>query len=428
MAIKDMLGRSGVVSREEALKVLDGHLSIPDLSVEDISISNALGRVLAQDIISPSDFPEFDRSTMDGYAVRSSDTFGAAESRPALLAVIGDIPMGVMPDRTIGKGECMKIATGGALPKGADAVVMFEQTQRVDDKSIEVVKAVAPEENVSTVGEDMRKGEAVMAKGHVLRPQDMAALAGMGITLVPVFEKPRVAIISTGNEIVSADKAPGPGQIRDSNSYNLEGLIALASGVAHKKGIFPDDYGRLRQALEEAMSDCHIVLFTGGSSVGAADFTARVIDDLGPPGVLVHGVSIKPGKPLIIGSVRRKKTGASIPVFGLPGHQAAVSVCFEMFVKPVLERFTGAVPDPALAGITLQRTVKAKLARSISSSPGREDHVRVTLEKREDGLWARPVFGASGLISTLVKAVGTVVVPVNTIGIEAGQEVEVRLF
>ena len=182
MTVKDMLGRSGVVSREEALKVLEVHLVIPGLSVEELSISNALGRVLAQDIISPSDLPEFDRSTMDGYAVRSGDTFGAAESRPALLAVIGDIPMGVMPDRTIGKGECMKIATGGALPKGADAVVMFEQTQRVDDMSIEVVKAVAPEENVSTVGEDMRKGETVMAKGHVLRPQDMAALAGMGIT------------------------------------------------------------------------------------------------------------------------------------------------------------------------------------------------------------------------------------------------------
>ncbi len=428
MTVKDMLGRSGVVSREEALKTLDGHLVIPSLPSEDISLSSTLGRIFAQDIVSPFDQPQFDRSTMDGYAVRSADTFGAAESRPAMLTVVGDIPMGVMPSRGISKGECMKIATGGALPTGADAVVMFEQTQPVDDKSIEVVKAVAPEENVSKTGEDMRKGEAVFAKGHSIRPQDMAALAGMGITRVPVFVKPRVAIISTGNEIVPADTKPGPGQIRDSNSYQLEGMIALAGGTAVKKGILPDDYDRLRRALEEAMSDGHIILFTGGSSVGTADFTARVINDFGPPGVLVHGVSLKPGKPLIIGLVKGKASGSSIPVFGLPGHQAAVSICFEQFVKPVLARFTGAVPDPALEGIALYRTVKAKLARSIASPPGREDHVRVTLEKREDGLWAHPVFGASGLISTLVKAVGTVIVPVNTIGIEAGEDVEVRLF
>ena len=428
MTVKDMLGRSGVVSREEALKVLDGHLVIPSLPVEELSISNALGRVLVQTIDSPSDQPAFDRSTMDGYAVRSADTFGAAESRPAMLTVAGDIPMGVMPSRGIGKGEAMKIATGGALPEGADAVVMFEQTQPVDDNSIEVVKAVAPQENVSKTGEDMKKGEAVLAKGHIIRPQDMGALASMGIIRIPVFVKPRVAIISTGNEIVPADAVPGPGKIRDSNSYNLEGLISQAGGIAVKKGIIPDDYDRLRNVLVDALSDCHIILFTGGSSVGTADFTARVINDLGPPGVLVHGVSIKPGKPLIIGAVRRKRSDTLIPVFGLPGHQAAVSICFEQFVRPVLSRFTGAVPDPALEGVTLYRTVRAKLARSIASSPGREDHVRVVLEKRDDGLWARPVFGASGLISTLVKAVGTVVVPVNSIGVEAGEDVDVKLF
>jgi len=428
MTIKDMLGRSGVVSREYALRVLDGQLVVPELPSEDCSLSSALGRILAHDVVAPFDQPAFDRSTMDGFAVRSGDTFGAAESRPALLSVAGDIPMGVMPSSGIGRGECMKIATGGALPEGADAVVMFEQTQRVDDRSIEVVKAVAPGENVSATGEDMRRGEAVFRAGHVIRPQDMAALAGMGMTRVPVIAKPRVAIISTGNEIVPADTVPGPGQIRDSNSYNLEGLIALAGGVAVRKGILPDDYHRLRAALTDAMKDCRIILFTGGSSVGTADFTARVINDLGPPGVLVHGVSIKPGKPLIIGLVRDAGDRASIPVFGLPGHQAAVSICFEVFVKPVLTRFTGEVPNPVLVGLPVQRTVTAKLSRSIASSPGREDHVRVTLEKREDGLWARPVFGASGLISTLVKAVGTVVVPVNTIGIEAGDEVEVRLF
>jgi len=426
MTVKDMLGRSGVVSREDAQRVLNEHFVIPALSVDEIPISSALGRVLAFALVSPSDLPEFDRSTMDGYAVRSADTFGAAESRPALLNVVGDILMGTMPERAIARGEAMKIATGGALPAGADAVVMFEQTQPVDATSIEVVKPVAPLENVVQAGDDIKKGEVVLSRGHLLRPQDMSALAAVGITRIKVFERPRVAIISTGNEIVPADTFPGPGQIRDSNSYNLEGLIAQAGGVPVKKGIIPDDYARLRETLEAAIKDSALVLMTGGSSVGTADLTAKVINDAGQPGVLVHGVSIKPGKPLVVGLVGAPSR--HVPVFGLPGHPAAVSICFDLFVKPILARLTGEAPDPALEGISPTRVVRARLARSIPSSPGREDHVRVALEKRDDGLWARPIFGASGLISTLVKAMGTVVVPVNKIGIEVGEEVDVRLF
>ncbi len=428
MVVKDTLGRSGVISREDALAILDRHFSVPVLTSQEISVSAALQRVLALEIISPVDLPEFNRSTMDGYAVFSADTFGAAEGRAAYLRVVGDIPMGKLPQRSLAKGEAMKIATGGALPQGADAVVMFEHTQPIDAETIEVVKAVSPEENVILAGEDIRKGERVLPSGHVIRPQDMAALASMGMTRIPVFEKPRVAVISTGNEIVPADTVPGPGQIRDSNSYSLEGLITLAGGVPVKLGIIPDDYDRLRKTLEIAVQNNRLVLFTGGSSVGTSDFTARVVNDLGPPGVLVHGVSIRPGKPLIVGLVKGKDKKEQIPVFGLPGHQSAVIICFELFVKPVLMRLTGAISDPVLGGIAPNRIVKARLARSISSGPGREDHVRVTLERREEGLWARPVFGASGLISTLVRAVGTVVVPVNKIGIEAGEEVEVRLF
>lgn len=424
--MKDMLGRSGVVSREDALKTLEEHFTILPPVPETIHISHSLGRVVAEDILSPEDLPEFDRSTMDGYAVRSADTFGAAESRPALLAVVGDILMGTFPTRVINKGEVMKIATGGALPTGADAVVMFEQTQPVDAASIEVVKAVSPLENVIQAGDDVGKGESLLFRGHRMRPQDMAALAGVGLTRVKVFEKPRIAIISTGNELVPADTLPAPGRIRDCNSYNLEGLITQTGGIPVKKGIIPDEYDRLRETLEAAIRDCDLVLMTGGSSVGIADLTAKVINDAGRPGVLVHGVSIKPGKPLIVGLVNASPK--QVPVFGLPGHPAAVSICFELFVKPVLISLTGEVPHPALEGISAYRIVKAKLARSIPSSPGREDHVRVMLEKKDDGLLARPVFGASGLISTLVKAVGTVVVPVNVIGIEAGEEVEVRLF
>lgn len=426
MIIKDMLGRTGVISREGALKTLETHLTVQPPAAEKIHISQSLGRVVAGEILSPEELPEFDRSTMDGYAVRSADTFGAAESLPALLKVTGDILMGTMPERGIAKGEAMKIATGGALPSGADAVVMFEQTQPVDTVTIEVVKPVAPLENVVQAGDDIKKGEVILARGHRVRPQDMAALAGVGITGIEVFERPKVAVISTGNEIVPADSVPAPGRIRDSNSYNLEGLISQSGGVPVKMGIIPDEYGRLRETFATAIKDSALVLMTGGSSVGTADLTAKVINDTGRPGVLVHGVSIKPGKPLIIGMVGTP--GRQVPVFGLPGHPAAVSICFDLFVKPILVRLTGEVPHPALEGIPSNRVVRARLARSIASSPGREDHVRVVLEKRDDGLWARPVFGASGLISTLVKALGTVVVPVNKIGVEAGEEVEVRLF
>jgi molybdopterin molybdotransferase len=424
--MKDMLGRSGVVSREDAHRLLNEQFVVSSPPVEDIPISTALNRVLAFDIISPADLPDFARSTMDGYAVRSSDTFGAAESRPALLNVTGEILMGSMPDRDIAKGEAMKIATGGALPAGADAVVMFEQTQPVDDKSIEVMKPVAPLENVVQAGDDILKGDTLLNRGHRIRPQDMAALAGVGVTRISVFQKPRVGIISTGNEIVPADSTPVPGQIRDSNSYNLEGLISLWGGFPVKMGIIRDEYDRLRAVLDAAISECSLVLMTGGSSVGTADLTARVINDAGKPGVLVHGVSIRPGKPLIVGLVAT--SDRQVPIYGLPGHPAAVSICFELFVKPMLIRISGETPHPALADVTPYRSVRARLARSIASSPGREDHVRVMVEKRDSELWARPVFGASGLISTLVKAVGTVVVPVNKIGIEAGEEVEVRLF
>ncbi len=426
MAIRDMLGRSGVLSREEALRTLAAHLDAPSLRTGQAALGDALGRVLGRDITAPADLPEFDRSTMDGFAVRAADTFGATESLPALLTIIGDIPMGSMPDRQVRQGECMRIATGGALPPGADAVVMLEHAQAVDRDQTEVVKAVAPRENVSFRGEDIQAGEAVLAAGHCLRPPDLAALASMGMTEVAVLERPRVAIISTGDELVPADQAPPPGRIRDSNSYGLEGMIRSCGGEPKRMGILPDDPERLRAALAAALADCHMVLFTGGSSVGAADHTARVIDEAGRPGVLVHGVAIKPGKPLIAGAVPGPE--GPVPVFGLPGHPVAVAVCFDLFVRPVLERFTGARVPAALEGVPLQRTVRARLARSISSAPGREDHVRVTLERRGDGLYAVPVFGASGLISTLVKALGTVVVPVQSVGIEAGEEVEVRLF
>ncbi len=422
MALKDMLGRSGVVTREEALQRILEHGAVPVPGHEAVPLSASLGRILAVEVDSPADIPAFARSTMDGYAVRSADTFGASESLPALLQVIGDIPMGAIPDGALGKGEAMKIATGGALPTGADAVVMLEHTHAVDGRTIEVTRPAGPLQHVVQPGDDLKKGEAILSRGHRMRPQDMAALASIGVTTIEVFTRPRAAIISTGTELVPAEASPAPGQIRDSNSYTLEGLVLQGGGVPVRKGIIPDNEEQLRTAVKDALQDCCLVLITGGSSVGTADYTAKVVGSFGPPGVLVHGVSIKPGKPLIAG------WAGQVPIFGLPGHPVAVAIAFDLFVRPVLARLTGEAMLPALEGISAHRVVRAKLGRSISSGPGREDHVRVFLEKRDGELWAIPVLGGSGLISTLVKAVGTVVVPLGTIGIETGEEVEVRLF
>lgn len=417
--MKDMLGRCEAVTAEEALSIFFSHFSPTPLDSEEIPVEDALHRILAKDIISEIDLPEFPRSTVDGYAVRAEDTFGATESLPTYLNVIGEVLMGEEPKIELKKGETVKIATGGMLPPDSDAVVMFEHSNIIDERLVEMIKAVAPGENVIQRGEDIEKGEMVLSKGHRIRPQDMGALTGLGITRVRVFRKPEVAIISTGDEIVEADKVPKPGQVRDINTYNLSGLVKLNGGIPLRKGIFPDEYEKIYSVVRESLDAADIVIISGGSSVGTRDMTERVINDLGKPGVLVHGVSLRPGKPMIIGIVNRK------PIFGLPGHPAAVSVCFDLFIAPIMRNISGEV-NPL--NIPSNRLVRAIITRNIASSPGREDHIRVAIEERDGKLFARPILGKSGLITTLVKANGIVVIPAIKLGLEAGEEVTVRLF
>jgi molybdopterin molybdotransferase len=305
------------------------------------------------------------------------------------------------------------------LPKGADAVVMFEHTQLIDAGMIEVMKPVAPGENVIQAGEDVKKGDCVLKKGHKMRPQDIGILSGLGMRDVWAYEQPKVSIISTGDEIVPPDKPVRPGQVRDINSYNLAGLILDAGAIPLIKGIFSDDYNIIRDVVEKSVKDSDIVLISGGSSVGARDVTARVISDLGKPGVLFHGVSLKPGKPTIGGIID------NVPVFGLPGHPAAVFVCFEIFIRPVVKTLSGISKERLDIG---KRVIEARIARNISSSPGREEHIGVCLEEREGEIWAVPILGKSGLLSTLIKADGTAVIPLRKLGVEEGEIVEVRLF
>ncbi len=417
--MKDMLGREELIPVESALELLLKHAPFKKPAEVNLAIDDSYSMILSRDIVSPEDLPSFSRSTVDGFAVNSSDTFGATESLPAYLDVTAEILMGQEVELTLSKGKCAKIATGGMLPKKADAVVMFEHTQQIDERMIEILKPVSPGENVIRTGEDAKRDECVLKRGHRLRPQDIGAIAGLGITDVWVYEKPSVAIISTGDEIVPSKAPVKPGQVRDINSYTLAGLILEAGGAPVKKGIFNDRYEIIRNVVEDSLNNSDMVLISGGSSVGVKDMTSKVINDVGKPGVLFHGVSLKPGKPIIGG------IADNIPIFGLPGHPAAVNVCFEVFIRPVLEIQSGLKESRF---DKQKRVVKARIAKNISSSPGREEHIGVVLEERDGELWAIPLLGKSGLITTLTRADGPAVIPLRKLGVQEGEFVEVRLF
>jgi molybdopterin molybdotransferase len=417
--MKDMLGRDELITVDKALELLLRHAPFKIPGEFTLPLEESYGYILSGDIVSTEDLPSFSRTTVDGFAVNAADTYGATESMPAYLNIKGEIKMGDRPRVVLNKGEAAKISTGGMLPQGADAALMFEHTQQVDEKMIEALRPVSPGEHVIRAGEDAKTGETILKKGRRLRPQDIGALAGLGIATVRVYKKPAISIISTGDEIVPVDRPVNPGQVRDINSYTLSGLISAAGGIPERTGIFKDEYEIIRNVVEDSLKDSQMVLISGGSSVGAKDMTAKIIDDLGEPGVLFHGVSLKPGKPTIGGIVN------GIPIFGLPGHPAAVSVCFSLFIMPLLEILAGL----AESGFeNKKRTIMAKVTKNISSSPGREEHVGVKLEEKNGEIWATPLLGKSGLITTLTQADGTAVIPLRKTGVREGEFVEVRLF
>lgn len=417
--MRDMLGREELIPVDKAIRMLLQYAPFRRPGEIFIPLEDSYGRVVSRDILAPEDLPGFSRSTVDGFAVRSVDTFGATEGLPAYLTLIAEISMGEEPRFVLHKGECAKIATGGMLPEGSEAVVMLEYAQQLERDTIEVVRPVSPGENVIRVGEDTKKGEQVLKKGHRLRPQDVGALAGLGLASIWAYEKPRVSIISTGDEIVSVGETLRLGEVRDVNSYTLSGLIADAGGTAVRKGIFRDRYEIVKEVVQQSLEDSDMILITGGSSVGSKDVTAQVIDDAGDPGVLFHGVALKPGKPTIGG------IAGSVPIFGIPGHPAAVHICFEVFIRDILHIQTGA--DPSRFG-GKKRTLRARIARNVSSSPGREEHISVMIEERNGELWAVPLLGKSGLITTLTRGDGTAVIPLTKSGVGEGDYIQVTLF
>ena len=382
--------------------------------VETVCIWEALGRVLAEDIVADQWVPGFDRSTVDGFAVKAEETFGCSDSIPAMLQYVGEVRMGAPDAGKIETGQCKYVPTGGELPQGANAMVMIEYVEDYGDGMRYMCKPSAPGQHVIFRGDDVKPGDVVLTRGRTLRPQDIGALAALGVADVPVRKRPVVGILSTGDEVIDIRQTPVGGQIRDVNTHALYAGVQAAGGQPVALGIVQDEYDALYDAVRRAVQDCDMVLVSGGSSVGTRDATHRVIDALGTPGVLMHGVAIKPGKPTIVGSAGGK------PVFGLPGHPVSAYFIYHIFARPLICAMMDAPYE--------EEGVYARLTATIPSNHGREECVSVQLVRTQDGLAATPVVGKSGLITVLSRAGGYVRVPRDCEGISAGSEVEVFRF
>lgn len=386
-----------------------------ELDTQYVNIDKSLGRVLSEDIIAHEDIPGFSRSTVDGYALRGGDTNAAGENIPVLLELIGSVEMGEAADVKISAGQCAEIATGAMLPRGADGVVMVEYTESFSETLIGVHQSVASGENVVQQGEDIRQNMRILGRGQKIRAQEIGVLAASGVSRVPVFGALRLAVISTGDELVPTDAVPSPGQVRDINTHALAALAQKSGFEVVYTATIRDDETLLENELCEATEICDIAVVSGGSSQGKKDATRKVIDKISTPGVFTHGMAIKPGKPTIIGFDSASRTILS----GLPGHPVSAMMVFEILFGWLLRDMMGA-PEPI--------AVPAKLSVNLASSPGKSTYWPVKLITCDDGYLAQPSFGKSGLITTLTSADGYISVSRNTEGISADSLVYVTLF
>ncbi len=394
--------------------------SVPVSGVETVETRSALGRVLDADVVARETLPGFDRATMDGFAVRAAETYGASDASPAYLRFEGEVAMGARAEAPLGLGGAIRVHTGAMLPPGADAVVMVEDTSLVGS-DVEIVRAAAPGENTLAAGEDVRAGARAVVAGRALRAHDLGGLHALGIVTVAVRRKPVVAVLSTGDELLAPGAlAPAPGRVRDANTVVLCATIEAAGGIARAVGIAPDDLPSLERAMRAALEEADALVLSAGSSVSVRDLTAAAVDRLGPPGVFVHGIALRPGKPTVLGFAGSK------PVVGLPGNPVSAAVVARRLVAPLVRRLAGI---EATSGDELAGTVAATLTTSVPSRPGREDYVPCTLAARDDGrLVATPRFGSSNLIFTLVRADGLIVVPFDEAGLVAGATARVAIL
>ncbi len=397
-----------VVTSEKALEIIKTEFSYIKAETECVHLNDSLGRVLSENVVSAEDIPAFNRSTVDGFAVIASDTYGSGESMPSQLTVIGEVLMGEKADITVNNGECIKISTGGMLPSDCDSVVMVENTDASFDEFALIYKSVSPYENVTRKGDDIRTGDIVFEKGRIISSREIGALSCLGITKVNVYKKPKVGIISTGDEIIPAESKAVFGKIRDVNTYILSSLMQEIGCDCTSYGIIKDNYNDIYSAVKKAVCENDIVLISGGSSAGARDMTAQIISSLGE--VFLHGLAMKPGKPTIVGKIDKKA------VFGLPGHPVAAYFVALRLIAPLVNMMLGKNNNVI--------TVKGKLTQNISSNHGREEIVCVKYDNGE----VTPVFGKSGVVSLLSEGDGYIVIDRNCEGLKSGEEVTVKLF
>ncbi|MEA2284857.1 MAG: molybdopterin molybdotransferase [Solirubrobacteraceae bacterium] len=394
-------------------EALDGFRPARRTAAETVPAADAQGRVPAEVVRAPHDLPGFARSTVDGYAVRAADTYGASEGLPSYLDVSGAVAMGAEPGVAVTPGAAVAVPTGAVLPRGADAVVMVEHTQEAMPGTIEVVRPVAPGEGLVRADEDAATGAQLVPAGRPLRAQDLGLLAAAGVTDVRVHARPRIAIVSTGDEVVPPETGTlGPGQVRDATAVALAALVREAGGQPDIRGIVADHPDALEAMLVPAVAESDMVVVSAGSSVGARDETAAVVARLGEPGIWTHGLSLRPGKPTLLADA------GGVPVIGLPGNPRSALVVFRLVGMPVV-RLIGGMTDPPP-----EPAVRARLERDVPSAAGRLDVVQVAVR---DGV-ARPLFGASALLSVLTAADGFIVVPDAATGLEAGTDVDVTLY
>lgn len=399
-----------VKTPEEVLALIEREFA-PVAEPEVVSLDAAMSRVLAEDIAAAEYVPDFDRSTVDGYAVRARDTFGCTETIPAILSLQGEVFMGEGADYALDAGACVAVPTGGAIPKGADSVVMIEYTEDYGDGTIGIAKSAAPGQNMIFRGDDVSPGKVILKKGRVLSSVDIGALAAIGRVRVPVAKKLTVGIISTGDELVPPEDVPGSGQVRDVNSPMLAAMLTAFGCHVIPYGIVIDSEQLLSQVAAKAVSECDAVLLSGGSSVGVKDAACRIIESMGS--LLLHGIAIKPGKPTILG-----KAGAK-PLVGLPGHPVAAYFITKLFVLPLLGRLSG-------RDMTTY-TVTAKVTESVSANHGRAQYHCCRLTRRDGTLYAEPIRSKSGLITTLAGADGYFPIDRDCEGIPKNAEIQVTV-
>jgi molybdopterin molybdotransferase len=404
------------------------NLKDKNLEKEKIALEDSLGRICGEKIKAKENLPPFSRSTVDGFAIKAGDSAGASAVLPTYFEVIGEVEMGEETDLEIGEGEAAAIPTGGMLPKGVDAVLMVEYTEYLDDNTIETSKAVAAGENVVLKGEDIEKGKTLFADGHRVRPRDIGAMAGLGITEFEVYKKPKVAVISTGDELVEPGKKAGPGEIKDINSFSITSLLSSYGAKTKRVGIVKDEFELLKNSVENNL-DSDLVLISGGSSVGIKDMTIKILNSIGEPGVLLHGLSIKPGKPTILAVID------GTPVIGLPGHPASAWTVTRILLKPIIQFLIGEIEAEEIGRINKKITennfdysFKAELTRNVVSDKGREEYIPVRLFRDNEKLRAEPILGKSSLITTLVRGDALIRIDTYEEGKNKGEMVKVELI